>query len=1009
MLCKKETNNKLNGSVLYTVVAVIMIMTVFIFTALSLAVSANRRAYNSYANNQTNYTAKSVIDSMLKVLEENGPKAVGSLDVDKLNQSISDSSMGKVKSAKIEKLGTFKELNEKGYEFDVNLSEDNKKTFNIYKLSATVDMLGQENTVSLYCYNGREDDPPIFNHSLTVLGDLFLDDSSNIHGSAYAYIENPGDVSFSAGTEMDCEFGTQGSINLGGGGSTWILPRKGIGIYADGNLNFTNGGMNILSTAESNIKYKELPYIYAENNIDLQSKSDVKIGSQSNPLIIMADSINQSGNKAYPIYADMYLFGSNPSDIVIKNTVGGFKQWNSNYVKKNNNEIKSSYTGGNIYSLGDINVRYSGGVSQHDINTSAYLANNMVADEVTFEQSSALNGSAVLGSAKIINGNNYAFNNGLFVDPDNYESNYEVYVNGENYYKPLTETHWQTIYSEDFNVSNEAINNQYVELKTNNKGVKLDVYFDFSDSIPDDAEKVVVEPTSIVFNTAKNKVLDRQAGQFVDDTYYSDECKIYADFYGKTGTDTYGNYSGYRSGIIGVSGTSIAEISDLQLDYSSGKVSIKIEPSAWQDEWEEKGIIVESLSINFKVTAQKSYIYIVDRVNNTEYLRAVNDVAFNNNSNVIYIDDIDKSVKLEKFTDAIGNIKLKISKADLTSVEEGNELSVTYSDVGIYDYYTEYAQFLRGVVSTATYPESMKKENVVSSNGGFVKDEFLQEELLNRINANSKSYEDVKDYIEENITYEYDKGAHKIRGYKKNEQVKEVNQLDESFKTFEINTSCTLIGTFNLRGTLNINPGDSDIYISLINFYAQDLEIVINNSGKGKVFFMVPRNGIKYKYYYLDNNNVEQYREVTSNGSVGFNQSSLVTKTYYDLFKSADANLLYTNPADKKKIPNIYFYMDDLGNDGKFQITNGALISAYINAPTATFEKGADMSFITADVFYNDQKIYMRNGNIGGAIFKKANIGNPFAFVYVNENGALKADLDENDFGDFYKLYYQNY
>ena len=70
-MLKDAGKHKAKGSVLYTVVAVMMIMTVFIFAALALASSANRRAFNSYANNQTQYTARSVIDSIWEAMNQN--------------------------------------------------------------------------------------------------------------------------------------------------------------------------------------------------------------------------------------------------------------------------------------------------------------------------------------------------------------------------------------------------------------------------------------------------------------------------------------------------------------------------------------------------------------------------------------------------------------------------------------------------------------------------------------------------------------------------------------------------------------------------------------------------------------------------------------------------------------------------------------------------------------------------------------------------------------------------
>ena len=49
-------NNKVKGTVLYTVVSVLMIMIILIMAALTISASASKRAYNSYSKAQTQYS-----------------------------------------------------------------------------------------------------------------------------------------------------------------------------------------------------------------------------------------------------------------------------------------------------------------------------------------------------------------------------------------------------------------------------------------------------------------------------------------------------------------------------------------------------------------------------------------------------------------------------------------------------------------------------------------------------------------------------------------------------------------------------------------------------------------------------------------------------------------------------------------------------------------------------------------------------------------------------------------
>ncbi|HAS79172.1 MAG TPA: hypothetical protein DCS38_05750, partial [Ruminococcus sp.] len=66
-----KNRQKLKGSVLFTVVAVMMVVLVFVMSALTIAGATNRRAYSDYAKAQTQYTARSAIEATVEYLNEN--------------------------------------------------------------------------------------------------------------------------------------------------------------------------------------------------------------------------------------------------------------------------------------------------------------------------------------------------------------------------------------------------------------------------------------------------------------------------------------------------------------------------------------------------------------------------------------------------------------------------------------------------------------------------------------------------------------------------------------------------------------------------------------------------------------------------------------------------------------------------------------------------------------------------------------------------------------------------
>jgi hypothetical protein len=71
-LLKPNNRYKLKpkGTVLYTVVTVMMILLIFVLVTLGISATANKRAYNTYSKNQTYYSAKSLVESVVDGLTD---------------------------------------------------------------------------------------------------------------------------------------------------------------------------------------------------------------------------------------------------------------------------------------------------------------------------------------------------------------------------------------------------------------------------------------------------------------------------------------------------------------------------------------------------------------------------------------------------------------------------------------------------------------------------------------------------------------------------------------------------------------------------------------------------------------------------------------------------------------------------------------------------------------------------------------------------------------------------
>lgn len=152
---KNEKNRKLKGSVLLTVVFVMAILIVFMFGTLSLALSASNRSHVNYSSAQTSVTARAVAESAIMAIANNSDngkayaEAIANLkDRNSLEVGVQLSSdadgplaMGDVSNVVISHIGTTD-----FYDPVANRWE----TRDVLKFTANVEMAGVVSTSSVY-------------------------------------------------------------------------------------------------------------------------------------------------------------------------------------------------------------------------------------------------------------------------------------------------------------------------------------------------------------------------------------------------------------------------------------------------------------------------------------------------------------------------------------------------------------------------------------------------------------------------------------------------------------------------------------------------------------------------------------------------------------------------------------------------------------------------------------------------------------------------------------------
>lgn len=418
---------KVKGTVLYTVVSVMMIMIVFVMASLTIASIASKRSYNTYFKNQALYSARSVTESTIQALQNNSAlkSSVGNLNASnsKVNITVKDSSgsdrlpdgMGTVNDVTVEYVG-------KDAIDDKFVAGTGK---NIIKVSATVTLGGQESTFSRYVLAASisKDGPGA---GLLSFGSIEGEGSTsmNIYGSTQQF-NSPLPDSIKTDVSADWTL-LKNSAGLTGGATfnsnvylntnTAAYLKAGQGVYVAGSLITENGPEFIsLNPYSDYADYTKIPHIYVRNVFLKENPSWTLGASNSLPINMYVGTM---GSNSKPItnfvsYGDIYAYdeftGSSAKTLTYKGSTytyeeglsvfgdtagtGVIKKWVTNLM----GEPTSSSMGGNFYTNGALKVNGNGSTFEGDV-----IAKNKVMMEAT--------GSVSVGDS-LVTGSDLSFKN----------------------------------------------------------------------------------------------------------------------------------------------------------------------------------------------------------------------------------------------------------------------------------------------------------------------------------------------------------------------------------------------------------------------------------------------------------------------------------------------------------------------------------------------------------------------------------------------------------------------
>ncbi len=420
---KTERKRQLKGSVLFTVVSVMSLLIIFLMATLVLATSAGKRAHKSYSTSQTQYTARTAVDSVFQAIgaSQDFADAIDALSASNkgplnVDVQIDDApSMGRIESCTVTWEGSQSFYNEEKKEW---------QTKDLLKITANVTLGGQTTTGSSYILK----DPPqvttqngggagfvtagsaaTANHTSAFGGTYFNirefvnpDDTSTAYATlpydftTKNYLTND-DFTLRNGQIIESEFVVNGNLNMSTTGIV-TFPAPGTGAVIWGDLTYESNGAGLVFTAynidnDMDLDYTEIPYLYVDGH--LKSSLSSTFGNGSFPMNIFCDTMEILNSSE--VYADIYCMAEGKTSTIEGNGKATLYEWTSSVINKTVQENAFSHSFSNIYSKGNLEITSN---QKQVINGDLRVQGNLT---ISGEGNIEVTGDVVVGGTLTIN------------------------------------------------------------------------------------------------------------------------------------------------------------------------------------------------------------------------------------------------------------------------------------------------------------------------------------------------------------------------------------------------------------------------------------------------------------------------------------------------------------------------------------------------------------------------------------------------------------------------------
>lgn len=387
----KTILKKQKGTVLYTVVCVLMVLTVFLLGTLALATTASNRAYSNYEKEQTKATARAILDAVSRAIAEDTAgtgirmKIVKEQDITvKIGDSLVANGYSKNKDGSRAQTAAG--------EYVVHVTKDGEKSksyydptydknngwrvSNVYTLSVTVGKTKAETTydasvAALLTKTGSVGGGG-GGAFVSMGGTSTIGTKGFITGGTYIGIDLPdkdeagNPYSYSINekdTIIQAPLYVNGNATTGSNNAAAVtMTTSGSFIVVKGD--FTEGKTDGFfldysdfnwGKADSEVTYADIPFFYVEGTMALQPTNNMmKFGntSQKIPTNVFCGALDTEN---LIMYGDLYTFDSSKTNTISSGGYGSkLYTWVTGALKVTNGGPDSNTVYGNWYSKGDI-------------------------------------------------------------------------------------------------------------------------------------------------------------------------------------------------------------------------------------------------------------------------------------------------------------------------------------------------------------------------------------------------------------------------------------------------------------------------------------------------------------------------------------------------------------------------------------------------------------------------------------------------------------------------------